>query len=117
MFGLLGTAGYLYSPQSLYSASMFSTMALHTAIGFLVIGIGILHAVPGRGFMAISLDPGPGGRLLRWLVPAVVAIPLGLGWLISRAVEAGSYDYVFGLSLSGLASIVLFGCSSSGAPM
>jgi len=47
----------------------------------------------------------PGGSLTRWLLPAVVGVPLIAGWLRMVGERAGYYDELTGTALSILATI------------
>ncbi len=57
----------------------FLPMALHTAVGLLILGAGVLAARPQRGFMALICSDGLGGTLLRRLLPVLVLAPILLG--------------------------------------
>ena len=105
---LIALVGYFYGVESLYNTLLFSSIALHTATGFFALGVGLLHATPGQGYMTIALDPGPGGRLLRWLLPPIVAVPLLLGWIISGLNQAGTFDSIFAYNILVLSLIVFF---------
>lgn len=105
---LLATAGYLYGIESLYAVAPYSSMALHTATGFLMLGAGVLLARPDRGWMRAVVDAGPGGLLLRLVVPFAVALPVFLGWLRLLGQRAGLYQTEFGLAVMVVASTLGF---------
>lgn len=74
--GLMGVTGYLQGPETLYRVSGFSSMAIHTATGFLMLSGGVLLARPKRGWVETLTTDGFGGVVARYLIPAAVALPL-----------------------------------------
>jgi light-regulated signal transduction histidine kinase (bacteriophytochrome) len=74
-------------------------MALNTAVGFTAISVGILCGRPRTGLIADLIGEGTGSRMARHLLPAIVAIPLLLGWLRVRGEQAGLYDSSTGTAL------------------
>jgi signal transduction histidine kinase/CheY-like chemotaxis protein len=83
-------------------------MAFPTAIAFLVLGIGILCARPGRGLGALFTSDDAGGVLARRLLPAAVLIPAGLGWLGHIGRRAGVFDAELGLAMVVVLSVFVF---------
>ncbi len=84
---LLGCVGHVFGVPELYGSLDFrvgSGMPLHSAASFLVLGIGLLCARPGRGLMAILSSHTPGGTLTRrWLlVPVLVLLAMGVVYLM-----------------------------------
>jgi len=96
--------GYLYGVESLYTVEIYSSMALHTALGFAALSIGILCARPDRGPMEIVTTESIGGLILRRLIPAAIVIPVVLGWFRLQGQLAGLYDTSFGVALTALSS-------------
>ena len=91
--------GYLYGVESLYSVGAFSSMALHTALGFAALTLGVLIARPQAGWMAIVSSETIGGVVLRRLILIAVTLPVALGWFRLWGERAGYYDSNFGLAL------------------
>ena len=96
--------GYLYGVKA-FQFAVFSSMALHTALLFVLLGLGILLARPGQSLMTVVADDRLGGRLLRVGIPAVVLIPITIGWLSIEGLVAGIYSIEFGFALNTLSSI------------
>lgn len=107
MIALLALAGYAYGVQPLYRISQFSSIALQTAISFLILSLGILCAYPQSGIAALLVDVGEGGVLIRRLLPAAVIIPLIFAWIRLKGQQAGLYDTEFGLALFALSNVVV----------
>src|SRR6267142_1429566 len=105
---LLAILGYLFGVKGMYSLSQSSGMALWTAIGQLILGVGILVAVKGRGVVVLLLDEGPAGVLTRRLLPAALLAPILLGVIRILGESSGFYETEFGVSLFAVASILTF---------
>ncbi len=72
---------YLYGAHLLYGSVDYPSMALHTGVGFLVLGAGLIVARPEVGFARVFSAPQLGGWLCRRLLPAVLLLPLIPGWV------------------------------------
>src|SRR5712671_657072 len=105
---LLAILGYLFGVKGMYSLSQSSGMALWTAIGQLILGVGILVAVRDRGVAVLLLDDGPAGVLTRRLLPAALLAPILLGVIRILGEPSGFYESEFGVSLFAVASIMTF---------
>jgi signal transduction histidine kinase/ActR/RegA family two-component response regulator len=71
--------GYLYGVPALYGGIEYTSMALHTGIGFLVGSFSVLFCRPDLGLMSVLTNPYPGGWLARKLLPVAALVPAGLG--------------------------------------
>jgi PAS domain S-box-containing protein len=103
--GLLAFEGYLFGAETLYRVVPFSSMAVHTAALFIVLGLGILFAAPTRGLMGVAASPQLGGAMARRVLPWVVTLPIVLGWLQQRGAALGLFDDKFGLALFAAGNI------------
>jgi diguanylate cyclase (GGDEF)-like protein/PAS domain S-box-containing protein len=66
-------------------------MAFPAALGFLLLGTGTLFVRPTQGLAAILLSKGPGGALLRFIVPVVLIVPNGLILLAMEGLRINRY--------------------------
>jgi len=98
--------GYLYGVESLYAIRPYSSMALHTALGFLLCSFAILCARPKQGLMRVVTSSSPGGLLTRRLLPAIVLIPTLLGWLRVKGQHAGLFGTAFGTAVFAASCMV-----------
>ncbi len=105
---LLALVGYLFGTKSLYGFASYIPMALHTALTFIVLSIGLLCARPERGLMRVFTSDSAGGILARRLLPAVIFVPVALGWLRLKGQQAGFYDTELGVALIAISSILIF---------
>jgi len=76
---LLAMVGYLYGVPLLYGSIQYTSMALHTGAGFMVLSIAILCCRPEDGIMAVVSSQFGGGWFARRLLPVAVITPVLLG--------------------------------------
>jgi signal transduction histidine kinase len=108
LIALLAILGYLFGVKGMNSLSQWSGMALWTAIGQLILGVGILVAVRERGVSVLLLDEGAAGVLTRRLLPAALFAPIVLGVIRIVGESARFYESEFDASLFAVASILTF---------
>lgn len=105
---LVAILGYVFGVKGMYSLSHSSGMAVPTAIGHLILGVGILFVNRERGVPALLMDEGAAGVLTRRLLPAAVVAPVVLGLIRLAGETAGFYETEFGVSLFTVSTIVTF---------
>ena len=105
---LVAILGYVFGVKGMYSLSHSTGMAVPTAIGHLVLGVGILFVNKGRGVPALLMDEGAAGVLTRRLLPAALIAPVVLGLFRLAGETAGLYETEFGVSIFTVSSIVTF---------
>jgi diguanylate cyclase (GGDEF)-like protein/PAS domain S-box-containing protein len=108
VMSLLGLLGFLYGRASLYALPLFTGVALHALLTFVVLAAGVLAVQPARGFTTILTSAGEGGKLARRLLPVATLVPLALGWLRLEGERAGLYPAAMGVDLMVVAMVVLF---------
>ncbi|MCL1475621.1 methyl-accepting chemotaxis protein [Argonema antarcticum] len=105
----VGLLGYAYSVTSLYGINSYTQMALHTAVTFSILCIGILCARPDRGVMSVVTTQNAGGMMARRLASAAIAIPPIVGWFILAGYRAKNYNTELAISLQAVFNIAVFG--------
>jgi len=105
---LLALLGHAYGVESLYRVPPYTPVALHTALGFLVLSVTVLFQRPDEGIMRLVSSDSPAGTIARRLLPAAVFGPAFIGWLRLQGERAGLYDNRFGLALFASTCIVMF---------
>ncbi len=108
LIALLAILGYLFGVKGMYNLSQSSGMALWTAIGQLILGVGIMLALRDRGVAVLLMDDGAAGVLTRRLLPAALLAPILLGVIRILGESSGFYETEFGVSLFAVASILTF---------
>jgi PAS domain S-box-containing protein len=106
MFSLVALCGYLYGVKPLYSITASSTMGLHTAAGLMAACLASFLARPDEGILSIAASNTNCGFLLRRLLPAIIFVPIVVGWLTLAGQRADHYDMPFGIVLQVLGSVV-----------
>ncbi len=92
MSGLMSLSGYMYEVKILYSVFPYSSVALHTSILSILLGLSILTNNPSKGLMRIISDEHHGGFMARRLLPFGCIGPLIIGWLVLEGEHQGFYD-------------------------
>jgi hypothetical protein len=103
----LALVGYIYDVAFLYSISSHTGMALHTALIFIALSLGILFIHPEQQLMLFILSDTAGGMMVRRLLPASIGIPIIVGGLIIFGARTGLYDMAFAVPLCVVASILV----------
>jgi PAS domain S-box-containing protein len=112
---LLGTvislttlAGYVYGADALYQISAYSSVALHTALLFTLLGFAVLCARPDQGMMRTVTSTDLGGLMARKILPLAFTLPFLLGWIRLQGQHFGLYGTEFGLSIFTIANVLIF---------
>ncbi|MFN0080410.1 MAG: PAS domain S-box protein [Prosthecobacter sp.] len=97
--GFIALLGYAFGTQHLYSIPGFTSLALHTAVGFAVLAVGLLYTVRG-GIIELLMRSRSTGRAL-WLgFGALTALLIILG------VVSASRLHSIGADVDAMADIV-----------
>ncbi|MCC6746801.1 MAG: PAS domain S-box protein [Deltaproteobacteria bacterium] len=105
LVALVAGVGYLYRVPALYAIGGNTWVAPHTVLGLLLLSVGILLARPGAGLVGPLLAEADGARFARRVLPAVVVLPIALGWLHLLGQRGGLYETDFGLALFTVANV------------
>ncbi|SEU42032.1 PAS domain S-box-containing protein [Myxococcus fulvus] len=92
----------------LQAFGLYTPMALHSALLFLLLSVGILSVHPRHGLMGVLLRDDAGGLMARRLLPAVVALPLLVWGLRLVSEELGFRSGPFGTSVFALVTVLAF---------
>ncbi len=103
----LAILGYVYGVSALYAVVAMSTVALHTAVLFVLVGVGVACARPDSRFGRQMLGDNMGGQVNRRLLPVAIVIPPLLGWLSLKGELAGFYPAQFGLAIFTIGNLVI----------
>lgn len=110
VIGALALTGYAFDARGFYGTPDFlpyTGMAVHTAAGILLLGIGLLALRPDLEIMRLPTSPGAGGKMLRILLPFAVAAPFTINFLALRGAEAGYFTSSYALALAAIAAITV----------
>ena len=104
----LAIVGYLYQAPALYTVPGYSSMALPTAIGLLLLGAGVLSAQPERGVMRLIASRRAAGATARRLLPVAIVGPVLLGFLRLQAAKLGLLAPAAGALVLVVAFVAIF---------
>ncbi len=103
VLGLQTLISMIFNMAGMPAGSSATGMALPAALGFLLLGAGTLLLRPDQGLTAILLSKGPGGVLLRFVVPVVLVVPNGLILLVMAGLGVDRYSDSFMVAILALA--------------
>jgi two-component system sensor histidine kinase/response regulator len=106
---LLAILGYFYGVPSLYQQGHSTAVALHTAIGFLVLCIGLWCATSHYGFMRVVTGSGTSAMLVRRYGLAVMVLPFLLDAVEFSQENLGWYGHAFGSAFFAMVNAVTLG--------
>jgi hypothetical protein len=92
LINLAPLVGFLYGITDFYHHPRLTGIAWPTVLALLALGSGLMFAVRDVGPMKGLLGADPGSVMLRRLLPAVIGIPLILGFVMMQAERAGHLD-------------------------
>ncbi|MBZ8179142.1 PAS domain S-box protein [Oscillatoria salina] len=82
LIAFVALTGHAYHLIFFYGIGSPTGMAIHTAISFICLSLGILFTVPEKGVMKLLISQNAGGVALRNLLPVTILFPTLLGWLL-----------------------------------
>jgi PAS domain S-box-containing protein len=106
IIALLVLAGYLYNVPALYNVFIFSTVALHTAVAFLLLAAALVLANTESYFMRMLVSASAGARLIRQVLPITLILLIITDVLFVLGGRAGFYQHEFIMPLNVVASLV-----------
>ncbi|WP_437299799.1 PAS domain-containing sensor histidine kinase [Sorangium sp. So ce426] len=104
--GYVFGVGYFYGLPPLLP---FTGMALHTALALVALCAGLLMARPDCMVLSTLTAKGPGGVLLRRLLPYIVLIPLAIGRLFLLGADIGAYPIAASFLFASAITTLLLG--------
>jgi PAS domain S-box-containing protein len=100
--------GYAYRAPSLYSVPGYAGVALHTALGLLVLTNSVLIVHPRFLLTRQIMASDQAGAEMRRLLPAAILIPCIVGWSLLQGQRQGWYGAEFGLAMFTAANMLVF---------
>jgi len=100
--------GYAYGVEPVIGLGAYTRVPFYAGIGFSLLVASVLFARPDSGLMRVFTAPGLAGIMARRLILAVLAVPIGLGWVFLVAgLRAGQYEALLGASFVVLSAVVV----------
>lgn len=103
-----GLIGYLCGVNYTFGVTFYAQMALHTAVAFSLLSLGLLCAMPNDGLMAVFTARTIGGHTARRLIFASLFVPPLVNWLQIVGLRYGLYDADFSVLFRIVGNILFF---------
>ena len=101
----LSIIGYVFGVGAFYTIPTATVIALQTSSFILMSSLGLLLTYRDRGLTALLQDEGPAGTLVRRTIPAVVLLPIAIGFARVTGERLNLYDSAFGTAARTLVEI------------
>ncbi len=108
LIAMMAINGYIYHAVVLSRIWLYTQVAVHTAIGLLLLSSSVFFARPRSGIAGDLTGDGSGSLMARRLLPAVFLVPILLGWIALHGEFAGLYGAELGLALYATVSVLVF---------
>jgi diguanylate cyclase (GGDEF)-like protein/PAS domain S-box-containing protein len=109
LVALLGITSYVYRANGMTRIWIYTQIALPTAVGLFLLSSAIFFARPRSGLAGDLTGEGSGSVMARRFLPAVLFIPVLLGWICLRGQRAKFYGTSLGMAIYSTANVVVFG--------
>ncbi len=96
---IVSATSFFIGKGSYAGLAQYTAMAAHESWCFVLLALGFFFARPSEGLMEVVTDDGPGGYVVRRLLPAVFLLPILLAIATSRGELYGWYDGAYGTTL------------------
>ena len=104
----VAVVGHVFDVRDFYNLRLLAGMAISAAIGFILLGLGLLFSQLDRGVPALVVDDGAAGFVARRLLPGALIVPFVLALLGVMAEQRGFFGERLGVSLVAVADMVIF---------
>jgi signal transduction histidine kinase len=108
LIGMMAITGYVYQATVVSKIFLYTKVALNTAIGLFLVSSAVFFARPRAGLAGDLTGDGAGSVVARRFLPAILLVPVLLGWICLRGEIAGMYGMELGLGLQTTVNIVVF---------
>ncbi len=105
---LIVVTGAAYGLQSMLASGHYTSVALHTNFGFVLLCLGIFCASGEGKLMNLITDSSAAGQVARRLLPASVLVPLAISWASAAAERHHLIELELAVSIFCISTIVAF---------
>lgn len=106
--GSIAVLGYLYDVSALYTITAYTSMALHTALLCLIMGVALLCALPRHPPTQLLTLEDAGGHMARIMLPMVTFTPALLGFFLNMGVRSNLLPASFAVAMFATITIFIF---------
>jgi hypothetical protein len=104
----LSIIGYLYGASRLYTIPTATIIAFQTATFIFVVSLALVMTAPEYGPVRIITEDSSAGMLARRILPALIVLPILIGFLRLAGDRGGLFDLAFGSAIRTLVEIACF---------
>jgi signal transduction histidine kinase len=108
LIALLALVAYAFGNLSIFGTATRRPLALHTVLLMVAFSFALLAARPRVGLMSLVTSETVAGLLVRRMLPAVVGIPVIVGWVALEGQRAGLFPPLLTVSYYAVAIILVF---------
>jgi PAS domain S-box-containing protein len=108
LIAFIGFVGHLYGAPGLYHLSVYSSMAVHTALLFIVLAVALLTAAPIRGIPAQLVGDDIGATLARSLFPMAVIVPPAVEFIRRVGQQRAVFNAEVGDAVFATLTVIIF---------
>ncbi len=108
IINLIPAVGFIYGVEQFYSKPHLTGIAWETVVALISLGAGLMLSQPESGIAAVLLRRNAGGLLLRTMLPAVILIPLVLGFILVYGQNHRVFDAAMSMGVFVIFLILLF---------
>lgn len=102
---VMALIGYVFDVSALYTVSVYSSMAVHTALTLTLLSTGTLALQQNSELVELLISDTAGGSMARSMLTSVPLVILGIGGVLQAGEMLGFYDNRFSLALMATLSI------------
>ncbi len=107
LLSFIAIIGYLFNVPTFYKLSFLTAMAVHTAVAFLVLSIGVSLLNPSFGVTALFMQKTVGSKIARRIFPRMLLAIVILGFLRIESHRFDLVDVAFGIALFATSFVVI----------
>lgn len=91
--------GYAYGVRDLYYLGFYNPLSPVSAVLFITLSVSLLLMHSERGFMRLFVGKTLGSRMARGLLPTLIIVFIGIGWMGRQGTAMGWYNNQFETSM------------------
>jgi PAS domain-containing protein len=108
IINLVPASGYMLNIGIFYSNPRLTAIAWPTVVALMFSGLGLVFIKPGNNLKNLITSDNPGDILIRKLLPAIIIIPLVIGFIIIQGEKLIFYDSTISTGIQVVMLIVFF---------
>ena len=109
LISLFVVVGYFYGCEVVNTLEGQGSTALHTALSFMLLSIGMLYARDDFGLTAPIRSNRIGGLLAKTSLPGLTAVPILFGWLLLKGEQMEFYGFASGVAVYVVVTVAVLG--------